>query len=144
MLCCGAAAAFLACGSEPNPPDDPSIQGSYGTAWDPPIPVGSTGGCTRSIPHAVLSVGETGGFDLSVNTIDDCAGDTGREFIFGEVLLLGTYTREGAALSFTPDEEPAPLFTGAVEGEYVRLTLPHSTGVAGSEVELLVGPREPF
>lgn len=144
LLRCLLAVTVLACGSEPSPPQDPLIQGSYGAMWDPPLLVGPTGSCIRSIPHAVLSMNDLGDFDLSVNTTDDCIGDTGHEFIFGEVLLLGTYTRQGAVLSFTPDEASAPLFTGTIEGEYVRLALPHTTGVAGSDIELVVGPREPF
>jgi hypothetical protein len=144
ILCCLSIAAVLACGSEPSPPEDPLLEGSYGTAWDPPLLVGPTGSCIRSIPHAVLSMNDLGGFDLAVSTIDDCIGDTGHEFISGAVLFLGTYTREGEVLSFTPDEAPSPLFTGTIEGEYVRIALPHATGVAGSDIELLVGPREPF
>jgi hypothetical protein len=138
-------ALLPACASEPHPPDaDPLPQGSYGAIYDPPQLVGPTGDCIRSIPHAVLSVNNLGDFDLSVNTIDDCVGDTGREFFFGEVLHLGSYTRQGALLTFTPDSALAPLFTGTLEGEYVRLTLPPATRVAGAQVELVVGPREPF
>jgi hypothetical protein len=130
--------------TEPTPAEDSLIEGTYGTNWEPALPVGPTGSCTRSIPHAVLAMNTLGGFDFSVNTIDDCIGDTGHEFIFGEVLFLGTYTRQAAVLSFTPDEESAPLFTGTIEGEYVRLDLPHATGLAGSDIELLVGPRVSF
>ena len=145
LTLCAGGALLSACASEPRPPDqDPLIQGSYGTIWDPPQPVGPTGDCIRSIPHAVLSVNNLGDFDLSVNTIDDCVGDTGHEFFSGEELFLGSYTREGALLSFTPDSAVAPLFTGTLEGEYVRLTLPPATQVAGAQVELVVGPREPL
>jgi hypothetical protein len=82
-------------------------------------------------------------FDLSVNTIDDCRS-IGGDFVFGEVLHLGTYTREATLLSFTPDREPAPMFTGTIEGDYIRLTLPPATGIASEDVELLVGPRQPY
>jgi hypothetical protein len=133
---------LAACGSEPRPPVDPLLQGSYAAVYDPPLPVNPAGGCDRSIPHAVLSVNDLGGFDLSVNTIEDCGAP--EPITFGEVLILGSYTREGSLLSFTPDEASAPLFTGTIEGEFVRLILPPATGVSGSEVELVVGPREPF
>jgi hypothetical protein len=145
MLCCLAIASLLACQGSMMPVEEPPlIQGSYGTAYDPPQLVGPTGSCTRSIPHAVLSVNSLGDFDLSVNTIDDCIGDNGHEFIFGEVLFLGVYTRQGELMSFTPDSASSPLFTGTLEGEYVRLALPTTTGVGGTEVELVVGPREAF
>ena len=144
-LCCVVLAGLVAClGSAMPIEESPLIQGSYGAAYDPPILVGPTGSCVRSIPHAVLGVNNLGDFDLSVNFIDDCIGDTGHEFTFGEVLLLGDYTRQAELLSFTPDSADAPVFTGTIEGEFVRLTLPATTGVGGSEVELVVGPREGF
>jgi hypothetical protein len=145
LLSCFAAAGILACQGSTLPVDeDPSIQGSYGAIYEPPQLVGPTGSCIRSIPHAVFSANDLGGFDLSVNFTDECVGDTGPEFVFGEVLILGSYTRQGTFLSFTPDDANAPLFTGVVEGEFIRLTLPTATGVGGTEVELVVGPREAF
>ena len=145
LVCCIALTGLLACQGSPMPIDEEElIQGTYGSAYDPPLSVGPTGDCIRSIPHAVLSVNRLGDFDLSVNTIDDCIGDTGHELRFGEVLILGSYSRYGALLSFTPDSASAPLFTGNMEGEFVRLTLPTATHVAGTEVELVVGPAESF
>jgi hypothetical protein len=99
--------------------------------------------CDRLISHAVLSVNEQGDFDLSVNVIDDCSR-AGGGFSFSEVLHLGSYTRQGTILSFTPDAASAPLFTGTMEGDYIRLTLPPETDVASLDVEIRVGPREPF
>jgi hypothetical protein len=87
------------------------------------------------------SIGE---FDLSINVVDDCTRG-GASFTFFEVLKLGRYTRVGTALAFIPDGETAEAFTGTLEGEYVRLTLPPSVGaLAPTDVELRVGPRHPY
>lgn len=137
-----AGALLVACGTDPSAAEE-LLQGTYGAEYDPPIAAGATVNCDRSIPHAVLSMNDQGDFDLSVNTIDDCTR-AGGGFNFSEVLHLGTYTRQGTLLSFTPDSASAPLFTGTLEGEFVRLTLPPEAGVANIELELLVGPREAF
>lgn len=136
------AVAVLACGTEPSD-NNQLFNGSYGTEYDPPIVVDGFGGCERTVPHAVLAFNNLGDFDLSVNTIDDCT-QAGGGFTFGEVLHLGDYTRVDDLLAFTPDSASSPLFTGRIEGEFVRLTLPSATGISTHEVELLVGPRESF
>jgi hypothetical protein len=116
VLILGAAGALLtACGTDPTTAPEELLQGSYGAQYDPPLAAGATTNCDRSIPHAVLGVNDLGDFDLSVNTIDDCTR-AGGGFEFSEVLHLGSYTRQGALLSFTPDSASAPLFTGTLEG----------------------------
>jgi hypothetical protein len=137
-----AATVLGACGTDPSD-DNQLFNGSYGTEFDPPVVVDSFGGCQRSIPHVAFGFNRLGDFDLSVNTVDDCT-QAGGGFTFGEVLHLGSYTRVNNLLSFTPADAPAPLFTGAIEGEFIRLTLPPATGISTHEVELLVGPREAF
>ena len=131
-----------ACGTDPTD-NNQLFDGSYGTDYDPPMVVDASGGCERSVSHAVLSFNRAGDFDLSVNTIDDCTL-AGGGFTFGEVLHLGTYTRADEILSFTPDNAHFPLFTGTIEGEFIRLTLPSATGISTHEVELVVGPRQPL
>ena len=133
-----------ACGTDPRPTDENQlINASYGSVYDPQVVVDASGGCQRSVSHAVLSMSDLGDFDLSVNTIDDCT-QAGGGFTFGEVLHLGSYTRASDHLSFTPDNAHSPLFTGTIEGEFIRLTLPSATGISTHQVELVVGPREPL
>ena len=75
---------------------------------------------------------------------DDCRR-VGRSVTSFEVLKLGTYARVGPTLSFTPDGEAAPAFTGQLEGDYVRLTLPAEfEALAPNDLELRVGPDCPF
>ena len=129
------------CGSDPTE-NNQLFNGSYGTEYDPPVVVDAFGGCERSVPHVAFGFNRLGDFDLSVNTIDDCTL-AGGGFTFGEVLHLGSYTRVDDLLSFTPHNAHSPLFTGTIEGEFIRLTLPAATGISTHEVELLVGPRQP-
>jgi hypothetical protein len=145
-----AAGVFLsACGTEPRPDDeDTLLEGSW-PFLEPTLVIGSEGGCERSVPYALLSMNELsnvndpGGFSISVNVYNDCR-NAGGEFTSFEVYHYGTYTQQEMLLSFTPIGESAPLFTGMIAGEYIRLTLPPSAGVASTEVVLLVGPRQPF
>ena len=133
-----------ACGTDPRPTNENQLfNASYGTVYDPAVVVDASAGCQRLVDHAVLAMNDLGDFDLSVNTIDDCS-QGGGGFTFGEVLKLGSYTRDRDLLSFTPDSASTPLFTGTIEGEFIRLTLPAATGISSHEIELLVGPREPL
>jgi hypothetical protein len=141
---CAAAALLSACGDGSGPDDGNQLEGSWSAVLEPPITVGSLHGCNRSIPYGILSMNDLGDFDLSVNTVDDCRS-IGEDFVFGEIYHDGSYTRDGALLSFTtPEAAQVPLFTGTVEGDYIHLTLPPATGLASEDVELLVGPRQPF
>jgi hypothetical protein len=48
-------------------------------------------------------------------------------------------------LSFTPDGEAGPAFTGQIDGEYARLLLPVDfEALAPNDLELRVGPRSPL
>jgi hypothetical protein len=125
-------------------PEDRLLEGSYVASYDPPLVGYATLNCDRLITYAFLAVNSLGGFDLSISVTDDCSRVGGGLSSF-EVLKLGTYTRHGATLSFTPDRETASVFTGHLEGEYVRLTLPAEfEALAPNDLELLVGPRLPL
>jgi hypothetical protein len=132
---------LAACGTGP---DEHPLQGYYSASWEPSQLVSATVTCDRLVSHVLLAMSSLGEFDLSINAVDDCTRG-GASFTFFEVLKLGKYTREGSVLAFTPDGEAPAAFTGTLEGEYVRLTLPPSVGaLAPTDVELRVGPRTPY
>ena len=135
-------ALFLAaCGTEP---DEPGLQGSYSVAYDPARLTSATLNCDRLLTYTILGMNDLGDFDLSFNVIDDCSRAGGGYTYFG-VLKLGTYTRQGNELAFTPDSAMSPAFTGVIDGEYVTLTLPPAIGnLASADVEIRVGPRHPY
>lgn len=127
-----------ACSTEPNPQDVP---GTYGVTYDPPLLASATLTCDRLIPHAVLSMTQLGEFDLSISLVDDCSRGGGGSSP-SEVHMVGFYGLQAARLSFTPETSTAPLFTGTLEGDFVRLNLPPAVGIAIIDVEVRVGPRQ--
>ena len=134
-------ALISGCSTEP---EERPIEGTYVADYDPPLVGYATLNCDRLISYVFLAVNTVGGFDLSMSVTDDCSRVGGSVTSF-EVLKLGTYARVGPALSFTPDGEAAPAFTGQLEGEYVRLTLPADfEALAPNDLELRVGPRLPL
>lgn len=134
-------ALISGCGTEP---DERPVEGTYVGNYDPPLVGYATLNCDRLITYVLLAVNTVGGFDLSISVTDDCSRVSGGVTSF-EVLKLGTYARVGPTLSFTPDGEAAPAFTGQIEGEYVRLTLPAEfEELAPNDLELRVGPRSPL
>jgi hypothetical protein len=122
-------------------PDDHDVPGTYAVNYEPPQLASATEFCDRLIPHAALSMSELGDFDLSINLVDDCSRAGGGSTP-SEVHIGGLYRRQAARLSFTPGNETAPLFTGTLEGDFVRLNLPPAVGIAIIDVELRVGPRK--
>ena len=128
------------CGTEPR---DASIQGSYSVDYDPAWLVSATLDCDHNVPYAILSVGDDGGFGLSVNVMDDCTR-AGGDWEYGEVYTDGTYTRQGDSLSFREDGAGGAAFQGSVTGEFIDLTLPPAVGVAPLTLDLHLGPRQPF
>lgn len=136
-----ASALISGCATEP---EEALIEGTYAASYDPPLVGTATVNCDRLIAYAFLAVNTLGDFDLSINVMDDCRR-AGGGLSFFEVLKLGTYSRLGRTLSFTPDGEATPAFMGQLEGEYVRLTLPAEfEALAPSDLELQVGPRSPL
>ena len=132
---------LVGCGTNP---EERLLEGTYAAAIDPPLVGYATLNCDRLIPHVSLAVNTQGGFDLSIDVTDDCSRAGGGISPF-EVLKLGTYARVGPTLSFTPDGEAGPTFTGHIEGQYVRLTLPAEfEGLAPNDLELRIGPRSPL
>jgi hypothetical protein len=130
-----------ACGTEP---DEPELQGSYSVAYDPARLTSATPNCDRLLTYTILSMNEQGDFDLSFNVIDDCSRGGGGYSYFG-VLKLGTYTRHGSELAFTPDSATYPAFTGLIDGEFVRITLPPAIGnLAPVDVDIRAGPRHSY
>ena len=127
-----------ACSTEPNPQD---IPGTYTAGFDPPQLASATVTCDRLIPHAVLSMAQAGQFDLTINLVDDCSRAGGGSTP-SQVHLVGFYAPQGAQLYFTPETSTAPLFTGTMEGSFVRLNLPPVVGIAIIDVNLRVGPRQ--
>jgi hypothetical protein len=130
------------CGTEPEP-EEQTIRGSYDIAYEPDRLVGMVGNCDRLLDYAALSMNEVYDFNLLMNTVDDCSRIQGG-ITFGQVLIMGKYTLEGTQFSFTPDEATAPLFLGALDGEFVDLSLPPAVGLTTTHVDLRVGPFEPY
>jgi hypothetical protein len=137
-------AAALLLGGCGTGPDEGLLDGSCSVTYEPPLVASATENCDRLVSHALLAVNTRGDFDLSINVVEDCSR-VGSGFTFSEVLKLGTYTRRGNTLSFTPDGESAPAFTGELEGAYIRLTLPPAVGALSYvDVQILLGPRAPL
>ena len=132
---------MVGCGTSP---EEGLLEGTYAAAIDPPVVGYATLNCDRLIPHVSLVVNAQGEFDLSIDVADDCSRAGGGIAPF-EVLKLGTYARVGPTLSFTPDGEAGPTFTGQIEGEYIRLTLPAEfEELAPNDLEIRIGPRSPL
>jgi hypothetical protein len=113
-------------------------------AYDPARLTSATLSCDRLLTYTILSMNTLGDFDLSFNYIDDCSRSGGGYSYFG-VLKLGTYTRQGNELAFTPDSAAAPAFIGIIDGVYVNLTLPPAVGnLAPTDIDIRVGPRHPY
>ena len=123
---------------------DEGLQGSYSVAYDPPRLTSATLECDRLLTYLILDMNDQGDFDLSFNVVDDCTRGGGGYSDSG-VTMVGTYSREWQALSFTPEPASAPVFSGTVEGDYVRLVIPPSLGnLAPTEIEVRAGPRHPY
>jgi hypothetical protein len=132
--------AFLIIGCSTGP-DEQSVPGTYSVSYEPPLLASAAENCDRLIPNAILSLNELGDFDLSIDVVDDCSRGGGGPTP-SQIQIAGHYTRQVARLSFTPSNGTAPLFTGTLEGDFVRLNLPPAVGIAIIDVELRVGPRE--
>ena len=124
-------------------PEERLLEGAYSAVYDPPLVGYATVNCDRLIPSVFLAVNAQGRFELAIDVTDDCSRVGGSVSPF-QVLKYGGYTRIGPTLSFTPEGEGAPAFTGEIEGEEVRVTLPAEfEGLAPNELVLRLGLRLP-
>ena len=129
--------AALACGTEPPPPLVPD--GTYADFYDPGHLIYATLNCDRLLTHALFALG-SGDFELSINITNDCTR-VGAGYGFGEVLILGTYTRVDSTLTLTPDEASTSPFTGTFDRDSVRLMLPARSDSLGAVPVPLHLPR---
>jgi hypothetical protein len=126
--------AALGCSTESEPPPEPA--GTFSDAYDPGRLIYATVNCDRRLTYAILDMNHLGDFDLSINVIDDCTR-SGGGLGFGEVLMLGTYTRESSTLHFTPESGGTGSFQGTFDADSVRVTLPARTdSLAATDLQL--------
>jgi hypothetical protein len=135
-----AAGLLVSCGTEPEV--GRLANGNYEAAYQPPLLTSHTPACDRLLSRVFLVVSRRGTFELSINVIDACTGG-GQGCTYFEIFRSGGYFLDATEVSFTPNAG-TPTFTGRLDGEFINVRLPAALGLAPSDVEVRVGPRESF
>jgi hypothetical protein len=127
------------CGTEP---DTRPLLTNFAVGYDPARVIGATETCDHLVTGMLLVISTARTFELSANVQDDCTR-VGGGFTDGEVFRLGTYTHQGATLSFTSNGATQPEFVGTLEtGAIVLVFQPGLDGLT-SPVELRVPESVP-